>query len=376
MTELRIWLSRICSFLPTFLFGTFSVCIPWKMAHLNMSETDLSFVILTFGIAMIFSIQICRIVLMPKFGTIHLMPLGGLLFSILFYFWTLSLDYLTFISLAIPAGIFWGLISPPANVETFRLESETGRILFPIFEASFSFGMLMGALTSGALQGLGVNPEEIFTLASLFTGAICLLLFILVALKLKQVPTEKTYIKLPSKKVLLPGVIAGIVYATYGIVVDWSAHWLSSEYQITAFLSGIVIYFFSSTELLALLLGSKLLEFFGEKKVVFHAMIVGCLVLLISLIIENLLFIGIAFGIFGFLTANFHPVILQITGRLDVANKEEAIGDVTLLSFVGFIFGPPIIGFVGELYGLTICIFALPIIWIFCAFLILPKLES
>ena len=124
----------------------------------------------------------------------------------------------------------------------------------------------MGALTSGALQGLGVNPREIFTLASLFTGAICLLLFILVALKLKQVPTEKTYIKLPSKKVLLPGVIAGIVYATYGIVVDWSAHWLLSKYQITAFLSGIVIYFFSSTELLALLLGSKLLEFFGEKK--------------------------------------------------------------------------------------------------------------
>ena len=118
------------------------------------------------------------------------------------------------------------------------------------------------------------------------------------------------------------------------------------------------------------------MEYFGEKKVVFHAMIVGCLILLISLIIENLLLIGIVFGIFGFLTANFHPVILQITRRLDVINKEELIGNLTLLSFVGFIFGPPIIGFVGELYGLTICIFALPIIWIFCAFLILPKLES
>lgn len=105
-------------------------------------------------------------------------------------------------------------------------------------------------------------------------------------------------------------------------------------------------------------------------------MIAGCLVLLVSLIIENFLFIGIAFGIFGFLTANFHPVILQITGRLDVANKEKEIGDVTLLSFVGFIFGPPIIGFVGELYGLIICIFALPIIWILCTFLILPKLKS
>ena len=78
----------------------------------------------------------------------------------------------------------------------------------------------MGTLTSGALQGLGINSKEIFTLASLFTKVNCLLLSILVTLKVDQMPTEKTYIKLPSIKVLLPRVIAGIVYATYGIVVD------------------------------------------------------------------------------------------------------------------------------------------------------------
>ena len=78
----------------------------------------------------------------------------------------------------------------------------------------------MVALTSSALQGLGVNPKEIFTIASLFTGAICLLLLILITLKVHQMPTEKTYIKLPSIKVLLTRVIAEIVYATYGLVVD------------------------------------------------------------------------------------------------------------------------------------------------------------
>ena len=62
------------------------------------------------------------------------MPLRSLLFYTV-YFWTLSLDHLTFITLAIPPGIFWGLISRPANIEAFRLESETGRIMFPIFEA-------------------------------------------------------------------------------------------------------------------------------------------------------------------------------------------------------------------------------------------------
>ena len=115
MILLRIWSCRIFSFLPIYLFGTFTVCIPWKISQLGMVETTFSYVILAFGLAMITAIQFCRIILMPRFGTLHLMPIGGLLFSINFYFWTSANEYLTFLLLAFPAGIFWGLVSPPAN---------------------------------------------------------------------------------------------------------------------------------------------------------------------------------------------------------------------------------------------------------------------
>ena len=94
------------------------------------------------------------------------------------------------------------------------------------------------------------------------------------------------------------------------------------------------------------------------------------------LIFGNVFLIGLAFGIFGFFTANFHPILMRITGRLEVANKEDAISDVNLMSFAGFIIGPPIIGFIGEHYGLTWCMFALPILWIICAVLIRPKLTG
>ena len=42
----------------------------------------------------------------------------------------------------------------------------------------------------------------------------------------------------------------------------------------------------------------------------------------------------------------------------------------------GFIIGPPVIGFIGEHYGLTSCIFALPLLWIVCAYLIRPQLVG
>tara|TARA_Y100000766_G_scaffold236757_1_gene212613 strand:+ start:292 stop:555 length:264 start_codon:yes stop_codon:yes gene_type:complete len=66
-------------------------------------------------------------------------------------------------------------------------------------------------------------------------------------------------------------------------------------------------------------------------------MIVGSILLLIYPIIEDLLLIGIALGIFGFLTGKFHPVILGIIERLNAGNTEESIENVTLLSYLGFI---------------------------------------
>ena len=376
MILLRIWSCRIFSFLPIYLFGTFTVCIPWKISQLEMAETAFSYVILTFGLAMITAIQFCRIILMPRFGTLHLMPIGGLLFSINFYFWTSANEYLTFLLLAFPAGMFFGLVSPPANVETFRLEGETGKILFPIFEAFMSLGILMGALTSGFLLAQSVQPEAIFSSVSLIVGIICIFLIIVTSLKFTIMPTAKTKLKFPDKVVILPGIIAALVYATYGIIVDWSAHWLSTEYKVSAFIAGIIIYFFSGTELLALFLGSKLLRNYGEKMIAFYGMLFGCFALLACLIFGNVFLIGLAFGIFGFFTANFHPILMRITGRLEVVNKEDAISDVNLMSFSGFIIGPPIIGFIGEHYGLTWCMFALPMLWIICAVLIRPKLTG
>ena len=376
MLILRIWSCRLFSFLPIYLFGTFTVCIPWKISQLEMAETTFSYIILTFGLAMIVSIQLCRIVLMPRLGTLHLMPIGGFLFSINFYFWTLADDYLTFLLLAFPAGMFFGLVSPPANVETFRLEEETGKILFPIFEAFMSLGILVGALTSGFLLSQDVQPEEIFASVSIIVGLICIFFIVVTTLKFTIMPTQKTKLKFPDKAVILPGVIAALVYATYGIIVDWSAHWLSTEYRVSAFIAGIIIYFFSSTELLALLLGSKLLGHFGEKIIAFNGMLFGCFTLLTCLLSGNVYLIGLAFGVFGFFTANFHPILMRITGRLKVSNREDAISDVNLMSFAGFIIGPPIIGFIGEHYGLTACMFALPMLWIVCAALVRKKLAG
>ena len=49
-------------------------------------------------------------------------------------------------------------------------------------------------------------------------------------------------------------------------------------------------------------------------------MIVGSILLLIYPIIEDLLLIGIALGIFGFLPGKFYPVILGIIERLNAGN--------------------------------------------------------
>ena len=54
--------------------------------------------------------------------------------------------------------------------------------------------------------------------------------------------------------------------------------------------------------------------------------------------------IVIGFGFFGFFTANYIPVLFGVAAR-EAENAVAAVNDV-LLAFAGFLFDPPIIGFI------------------------------
>ena len=63
----------------------------------------------------------------------------------------LAPTYLLMLLAVIPCGFFFGLVTPSATAETFRMEKLMGRFLVPMHSAFFSIGSLVGSVVGGTL---------------------------------------------------------------------------------------------------------------------------------------------------------------------------------------------------------------------------------
>ena len=107
-------------------------------------------------------------------------------------------------------------------------------------------------------------------------------------------------------------------------------------------------------------------------------MILGCAIFLATALTGNPYLIVAGFGFFGFFTANFVPVLFGIAVREETENPVAAVNDVNLLAFAGFLFGPPLIGYIAKLVSITACMIILGVVWALIAGILIAsrKLTS
>ena len=71
----------LCSAFPMIVVGCYFVHIPWNMERLDISERDLGFAILVFGVFFIISNQFSARFLVPRIGTKIVMSFSMILIS-------------------------------------------------------------------------------------------------------------------------------------------------------------------------------------------------------------------------------------------------------------------------------------------------------
>ena len=137
----------------------------------------------------------------------------------------------------------------------------------------------------------------------------------------------------------------------------------TSSLGLAIALGGTGIMAFNVAEIVSRLYGEALINRFGEVLVAGWGMILGCVIFLATAVLGNPYLIVVGFGFFGFFTANFIPVLFGVAAREETDNAVAAVNDVNLLAFAGFLFGPPIIGFIAKSVSITACMIILGIAW-------------
>ena len=358
----NLFLSRFAIFICMTSVAIWFVFIPWKVNLLSMTETQLGFVFMIFGLGSLISIQVTNRILLRQYSAENLIRLTLPLFPITFYLWTSSISYGNLLLYALPLSLCFGIINSSVLSATLNYEKLTGRRFMPMHQASFSIGGLTGSVLGGVLINFIEQPETsiLFVSVSSFSAII-----ILVSNKVTQIEpiNERIETSMPSRLSLILGIMAAINLGTVGIILDWSALWLTREFSVAAALGGAIIFAFTSGEIISRVTGEKLINHFGEKVVGSYFMLVGCAVLFCTILLGRVEMVIIGFFIFGLLTANYFPILLGLGSKLDPKNSQKVLGDINLLAFGGLVFGPMLVGFIADMFSINTIMYVLTVVW-------------
>lgn len=358
-----VYATLLGAFLVLFQIGIYFVYIPWNAERLQITEAEIGIGLFAFGLLNLIGNQISGRLIVPKIGTKNSIVIGLLGIAYCPLFLILAPSYYWFLIASMPLGFFVGLFSPSSQSQISMIESKTSRVLTPLYHAAFSFGSLAGAFSAFFTIRYVDSPILIFSI----TGSV----LILGALLINKIGLDKSFedlektpkFKLPKNTILILGILMMLNYATMGIILDWSALWLTKDLLVPLYLGGAIIFAFNIGEILARLMASKMINKYSEQLVGGYLSIASGLILFVSIMSSNFYIIVIGVLLFGFGTANFIAVIYRQAIRITDEPINLTVANLVTLGFSGFIFGPALVGYLAEFLSLTFNMYLLSVVW-------------
>ena len=370
------WASLIAISAPMIMWVFLLGHIPIIYENLNLSETSWGVFLLIFGAMQILSGQIFSRLVTPRYGTKLMICFGVLILSISFLGIIFVNRYETFLLIAVFFGLSMGLIMPSANSHLALIEEKTNQVLQPIFWASMSLGAVIGAFLSIYLLNLKFSINNSFPIIFIIGIIITILVYYLGLPKDEDYFGRSEKFSLPDKKVIIFGIILFFEFATVGIIMEWSPLWIINNLNAPLFLGALVLIAFHAGEIPSRIFGAHLIKFFGELRIGFHLVIIGCFCLFFAIITMNYIIIALAAFIFGFATGNTNPIVIRQAIKSTSENIPTTIANLMTLAFSGLMIGPGIVGLTAKYMGMTFNMYMLPIIWGMCAIIFLLNFKK
>ena len=360
----------------TLTFSTYLVHTPILFELIKMSETEFSMGFVLFGIFNVLTNQLTTRFLLPKIGSTNCLILARLMYAfipfLIFYF----SSYNIFILLSIFWGISIGIQAPNIFTQVAIIEEKTKKILNPVFKSSFSIGFIIGGGISSICMGLKISP--IYT--TFFTGSfvfISTLTMFFYGLNRKyDIKNDNPRFLFPNIKIITFASINMFIFACMGIIVQWSPLWLVRDLFAPLYLVGSIVILFNFGEIISNLLASKLIKRFNEKIVGPYFAMFGSIILFFSVVSQNIYIIYLAVIMFGFLISNVMPIVYRQSVKHSDLPIPVTISHVSSIAFTGVIFGPALVGFSAETYGLTFNMYLLGIIMFAISILMLLIMQN
>lgn len=240
------------------------------------------------------------------------------------------------------------------NAHGVGVEKQLGSPTMSRFHAMFSLGGMAGAAIGGLVARNAIPPLPHFGVSA----AVNLAAVLLVSKVLLDAGerTRKGEHRLPLNKIprvlLALSAIGFCILLAEGAIADWTALYLKQILKADAGTAAAGYAVFSAAMAIFRLLGDMITSRLGPMRTVRSGSLVAAAGLLWALSVHAAYWALPGFAATGAGLSVIIPLVFGSGGRVESIHPGAGIATVTGLGYLGFIVGPPVIGFASQLFTL------------------------
>jgi MFS family permease len=249
------------------------------------------------------------------------------------------------------------VIDVAMNVQGVELERRYRRPILSGLHAGHPFGMLAGGLAGTAAAAVDLSVVTHFAI----TGGIGLVAGVAAThwLVAERRQPGQPLLARPSGRLLLLGVVAFCVFLLDGTAYNWSAAHLRNERAASPAVAAAGFTAFTLALALGRLVGDRLVAGFSRVRVVQASGVIAAAGSLLTIAAPTAPLTLVGWAVLGVGVAAVAPAVLGAAPSLTEAPAPVAIAAVTTLGYLGSFTGPPLVGVLAELSGLSLALWLL-----------------
>ena len=362
-------------FISGLTFASWASRIPDIKNQLQLSDARLGAVLFALPTGLMTSLLFAGW-LVARFGSRKIMIAAALFYPAILVLLGLSGSVWQLAGVLFLFGLSSNLVNIAMNTQAVDVENMYGRSVMASFHGLWSIAGFTGAAIGTLLVSAGVAPwihfAIIFVTTSLLAGV-----FYKYTLPNDTVSAGKQpfFVK-PDRYILILGLIAFCSMLCEGAMADWSGVYFQNIVKTPKEWITLGYVAFTASMAAGRFMGDALATRLGTKKVLQLSATLIAAGLFTAILFPYLATAVIGFLLVGLGVSSVVPLVYSLAGKSGTMQPGLALAAVSSISFLGFLIGPPLIGFIAEAAGLRFSFALIAVIGLFPAILASKVRES
>lgn len=347
--------------------GAWSPKVPELSERLQLSPFHVSLIMVFFGIGSITIMPLCG-ARIARYGTSVVAKVTSIVFLFTMLLISLAPNVWTAAAAVFLFGGFAGAFDVAMNANAVEVEKSMRKAIMSSCHAFWSLGALIGSAAGGfMIEHLGSLYH-----ALIITAADAVILVLAFSMILHDGPhIEEAHADAAPKTSLfksplpwLIGIMALFCMVQEGIVIDWSALYLSTDLGSSLTQAAFAAGAFHGAMTIMRFFGDGIRDRFGAINTMRICGVIAFIGMLIAGFAPDAYVAIAGFALAGLAIANMVPIAFSAAGNLPGMAKGVGLSVVTIMGYSGTLFAPTLFGFVAEHTGFSAIYIGTPMLLI------------